>query len=201
MVGGLAFDRQADRLGSDRLGQLSEQADQRVVALDGDGRPVQGLDGGVRIGEGDQGVEAGLLGPRRHGRLQDGRSEEAAGVDQRLAAVQAQIRRHRPDRVVGHGQEDERGLVEDARRLGEAASVRDRRPERLAARGSRLATATTGQSAAVSARASASTRPPRRCRPMAVPSDLALPGFRAGAGARAAGRHGCARRLRSSGRA
>ena len=70
--------------------------------------------------------------------------------------------------------------------------------------GSRLATATTGQSAAVSARAPAPARPvpPRRCRPMAVPSDPRPgPAARAGAGARAAGRHGCARRLRSSGRA
>jgi len=42
-------------------------------------------------------------------------------VDQRLAAVQVQAASRTGDRVVGHGQEDEVGLIEDVGRVGEGA--------------------------------------------------------------------------------
>ena len=87
MVGGLRARGEPDRRGTQRLGHPGEHGRQLIVALDGDGGAMKGLDRTLRVGERDQRVERPDLGPGRHGRCEDLGTERPAGVDHGLAAV------------------------------------------------------------------------------------------------------------------
>ncbi|MGH7564638.1 MAG: hypothetical protein ACREK5_09480, partial [Gemmatimonadota bacterium] len=93
---------ETDGPGTDRFRHPAEQVGQLVVALDGDGRPVERRDRPLRVGEGDEGVERADLGPRRHRRGEGLRPEQAARVDHRLAAVHPDLASERLDRIVRH---------------------------------------------------------------------------------------------------
>ena len=109
--------------------------DELVVALDRDRRPVERRDRALRVGERDERVERPELRAGRAGRLEHLRAEHARGVDQRLAAVQAQLAGEALDGVVRHGEDDQLDLVEDRRRLGEGAGAGHEATEPLAPRG------------------------------------------------------------------
>ena len=95
--------------------------------------PVERRERPVEVGERDQRVErAGLRsGPER--RRQHLRAEQSAGVDERLAGVQAQAAGDRGDRVVRDGEDHEIDVVHQGVGLGERPGARHRLPEPLAA--------------------------------------------------------------------
>jgi len=72
------------------------------------------------------------LAPGRHGGLENLGAEQAAGVDQSLAAVQAHRVDDRWDGVVGHGQDHQLDFVENCVRLDESPCARDQAAEALA---------------------------------------------------------------------
>ena len=112
-----------------------EQGRQLVVALDGDGRPMERGDRPFRVGEGHERVERTDLRAGRHRRLQDLRPERTARVDHRLAAVHADAGRQRRDHVVGHGEDDQLDLLDEGLRLGERARPLDEAREAFPAAG------------------------------------------------------------------
>ena len=77
-------------------------------------------------------MERARLGPGRHGRLEHLRAEQPAGVDHRLARVQAEAARERLDDIVRDGEHDELDVVHERVRLGEGADPRDELAEPLA---------------------------------------------------------------------
>ena len=77
-------------------------------------------------------MERADLGAGGHRRGEDLRTERAARVDHRLAAVHPERAGQRRDRVVGDGQDDQLDLVEDRLRVGEDAADVDQRAEPFA---------------------------------------------------------------------
>ena len=64
-----------------------------VVTLDGDRRAMERGDGALRVGERDERMERAELRAGGAGGFEDLGAEHAGGVDQRLAAVQAELAR------------------------------------------------------------------------------------------------------------
>ena len=96
VVGRLRAGREPDGMGPEGVGHPGQQVRELVVALDRDGRPVEGGDRQLGVGEGDERMEGADLGAGRHGRLERLRPERARGVDHRLAAVHPELPRRAP---------------------------------------------------------------------------------------------------------
>ena len=118
VIGGLAALGQQHGLGADGFGQLRQQRQQRLVALERHGRAAQVRDGLVEVSERDERMEAALGRAGRHRRREHGRRQGAGRVDERLAAVEQQAAGRVRDGVVGHGQEDQVSVVEHGRGIG-----------------------------------------------------------------------------------
>ena len=132
VVRGLRPGGEANRDGTDGLGHLPERGGQLLVAFDRDRGPAQRLDRALDVREGHERVECAGLRPGCHRRLEDLGTQRPRGVDDGLPAVQAQAARDDRDRVVGDGDDDELGVIEDRRGLGERSNARHERPEAVA---------------------------------------------------------------------
>ena len=97
-----ALDPGASRTGTAPIASaISRQVrGELVVALDRDRRAVERRERPVEVRERDERVERAGLRPGRHRRLEHLRAEQPAGVDHRLARVQAEAARERLDDVV-----------------------------------------------------------------------------------------------------
>ena len=89
-----AFPPGGSRTGCAPMSQArsAEEAEQRLVALERHGRAAQRGDRSVHVGEGHQRVEARRTRAGRLRRVEHGRRQRAAGMDDALAAVEAQLR-------------------------------------------------------------------------------------------------------------
>ncbi|HEY8817947.1 MAG TPA: hypothetical protein VIM25_03920, partial [Candidatus Limnocylindrales bacterium] len=105
MIGRLGPFGQPDRGRPDRLGHVGEHPRQLVVALDGDGRPMERGDRALSVGEGDERMEGPDLGAGGHRRSEDLGAERAAGMDHGLPAVHPERGGEGHDGVVGDGQD------------------------------------------------------------------------------------------------
>ncbi len=136
MVGRLGAGRQSNGNSPNRLGEIGEEPDDRVVALEGDRRAAQPRNRALHIGsERDERMEGPDMAARGQRRTEHLRTEQAAGVDHCLSAEEAQGFDNSADRVVGHGEDDQLGFVDDGARFDEGSRGGDKAGEPISVSG------------------------------------------------------------------